>query len=521
MRILLASPGTGKTTKIKSIIDSEYSQASNILVLSFTNATINDLTISFRDYKNVRCHTLHQYALIINHLPKNHILNDPEIKNLNRFAGKVSIDFHTLCQQLQCMTFDMMIESSIEFIKDNPAYADEKIGKIDLLVIDEFQDFNELERNLVFLISEYSEQTIILGDDDQSIYDFKNADPEALIALYNDESSEKIEHEHICYRCPDNVVNSCSSLISKNEIRVLKEWNRSNKQGELTVLQANGQSKVCQFILETISEIRRNGNEETFIILSHVRIASNAIIASLLESGIEIVNFWKPKVNKYQMYLIWWLRAIYSRHRLLNLIFILCEHRQLTPKLIFEFKEYFKDTSKLQGLIDLILSYKCMATYQVLIKTPPSFEELVAGYPEFKIFEEYIDTDNIKESTSDIMRRINEPTQFEKAKINIMSIHKSKGLQADNVFILGLTEGLLPNRSQGTDTIEAQRRLLYVGMTRAQKRLWLISNVYWKTSDILGSMADKTHFKFHGRENMYGKISSFINEMKLPVGKIN
>jgi DNA helicase II / ATP-dependent DNA helicase PcrA len=520
MRILLASPGTGKTTKIKSIIDSAYSEASNILVLSFTNATINDLTKSFTDYKNVSCHTLHQYALIINHLTLNHILSYPEIKHLNKFAEKVSIDFYTLCQQLQCMTFDMMIESSIEFIKENPAYADEKIGKIDLLVIDEFQDFNELERNLVFLISEYAGQTIILGDDDQSIYDFKNADPEALIELYNDDSSEKIEHEHICYRCPDLVVNSCATLISKNAIRVIKDWNRSNKPGELSVLQASGQSKVCQFILDTITEIRKSNPKETFLILSHVRIASNAVIASLLENGIEIENFWKPKIDIEQFYLIWWLRAIYSRHRLLNLIFILCEHRQYTPKLIYEFKEYFKDTSKLHELIDLILSYKCMATYQELIKSPPSFKDLIARYPEFKMFERFVDAENLEESTSDIMRRINEPTQFEKTKINIMSIHKSKGLQADNVFILGLTEGLLPNRSQGTDTIEAQRRLLYVGMTRSQKRLWLISNVYWKTSDILGSMADKTQFKFQGRDHLLGKISSFINEMQLPVMKI-
>ena len=79
MRILLASPGTGKTTKIKSIIDREFSEASNILVLSFTNATIDGLNKSFKEYKNVRCHTLHQYALIINHLTQHQILIDPEM----------------------------------------------------------------------------------------------------------------------------------------------------------------------------------------------------------------------------------------------------------------------------------------------------------------------------------------------------------------------------------------------------------------------------------------------------------
>lgn len=520
MRILLASPGTGKTTKIKSIIDREYSEVSNILVLSFTNATIDGLNKSFKEYKNVRCHTLHQYALIINHLTQHHILIDPEIRHLSKFAEKLSIDFYALCQQLECMTFDMMIESSIDFIKSNPAYAEEKIGKIDLVVVDEFQDFNELERNLVFLIFKYADQTIVLGDDDQSIYDFKNADPEALIELYYNDSSEKIEHEHICYRCPDVVVNNCATLICRNEIRVNKDWNVSDKKGELLALQASGQIKICQFILDTIREIREGTPEETFLILSHVRIASNSVIASLLENGIEIVNFWKLKIEPDQLYLIWWLRSIYSRHRLLNLIFILCEHRQYTPKLLYEFREYFKNTSKLQELIELILSYKCVAKYQELIKSPPAFEDLIERFPEFKIFEKFVDAADIEKSTSDIMRLINEPTQFDKNKVNIMSIHKSKGLQADNVFILGLTEGLLPNRSQGADTIEAQRRLLYVGMTRAQKRLWLLSNVHWKTSDILGSRADRDQFRFHGRDHMLGKISSFINEMKLSVKKL-
>jgi superfamily I DNA/RNA helicase len=110
---------------------------------------------------------------------------------------------------------------------------------------------------------------------------------------------------------------------------------------------------------------------------------------------------------------------------------------------------------------------------------------------------------------------------FNPAKVNVMTIHKSKGLQADNVFILGLTEGLLPNRSEGTDNLEAQRRLLYVGMTRALKRLWLISCVQWDTKDILASGADRRQFKFIGRDIMSGKTSSFIHEMKLPVsGKI-
>jgi Ni2+-binding GTPase involved in maturation of urease and hydrogenase len=78
MEVLLAAPGTGKTTKIKEIIDERFHDASNILVLSFTNATINDLNDKFKEYKNVKCFTLHKYALIVNHLPESHILSEIE-----------------------------------------------------------------------------------------------------------------------------------------------------------------------------------------------------------------------------------------------------------------------------------------------------------------------------------------------------------------------------------------------------------------------------------------------------------
>lgn len=185
MEILLAAPGTGKTTKTKAIIDERFKDASNILILSFTNATVNDLNNSFERYNNVHCYTLHKYALLINHLPEHHILSKLEITYLEKFSEKLNVNFNVLCETLRCMTFDMMISGSITFIRSNPIYAESRIGHIDLLIVDEFQDFNETERSLLALLFEYASDVIILGDDDQSIYGFKNADPEALIGIYH------------------------------------------------------------------------------------------------------------------------------------------------------------------------------------------------------------------------------------------------------------------------------------------------------------------------------------------------
>ncbi|MBU1086079.1 MAG: AAA family ATPase [Candidatus Omnitrophica bacterium] len=91
MKMLLAGPGTGKTTRVKSIIRNDYPNAENVLVLSFTNATINDLKESFKDFDNVSCYTLHSYALKINHLPNLHVLQDPDEQANNFILNLLAI----------------------------------------------------------------------------------------------------------------------------------------------------------------------------------------------------------------------------------------------------------------------------------------------------------------------------------------------------------------------------------------------------------------------------------------------
>jgi len=522
MEILLAAPGTGKTTKTKAIIDERFKDASNILILSFTNATVNDLNNSFERYDNVHCYTLHKYALLINHLPEHHILSKLEITYLEKFSEKLNVNFNVLCETLRCMTFDMMISGSITFIRSNPIYAESRIGHIDLLIVDEFQDFNETERSLLELLYEYASDVIILGDDDQSIYGFKNADPEALIGIYNSEDSLKIPHEHICYRCPDEVVSCSSNLIRMNTTRIDKEWHLGNKKGEVQVLQGKNQEVVNAYIIKTLNELRRDFSDESVLILSSVKIATLPVLRALDENGIGYTNFMNKDLSKSEFYLIWWLRAIYGTQPFLNVVFLLCHFKLHSKvKLIEKFKDYIKNTSLQNELLSLILSYEPFKIpLSEYLNTKPDLNIFFKDNPEFVIFRDYIDESSLSRSIEEIVKNYSESTSFDNHGINAMTIHKSKGLQADNVFILGLTEGLFPNKKEGTDNIESQRRVLFVGMTRALKRLWLISCIEWDSADIQSSMADKSQFGFKGRQIMTGRMSSFIDEMGLRVKPI-
>jgi len=143
----------------------------------------------------------------------------------------------------------------------------------------------------------------------------------------------------------------------------------------------------------------------------------------------------------------------------------------------------------------------------------PDIEDFFNEHEEYLELKEFIDMGKLVESLKKIERKINPRKVFDPKSVNIMSIHKSKGLQADHVFILGLTEGVIPNETTGLDSIEAQRRLFFVGMSRSLKTLHLISTVAWKGKYV--NKVDKKQFKFNYRKKLWlGKSSRFIEEIQ-------
>lgn len=515
MDILLAGPGTGKTTKVKSIIREQFADAENILVHSFTNATVNDLRNSFADNRNVRCYTLHSYALKINHLPTLHVLDSAtETPILQRYSDKLAIPFHTLTGFLGCIRFEDMITSCIQFMRNNPAYAEENIGSLDLFIVDEFQDFNEVERELVLQISNYAENTFILGDDDQSIYGFKDADPDGIIDIYNNDDNAKIAHENICHRCPDEVVEKAKRLIENNTHRVVKDWNVSDKVGEVVFQQFLRQDTTFNYISNKITEIKAAEPDATILLLSPVKYYLDELIESLNANEIPFTNFWNARIDNDTLKNIWWLKAIYSSHKFLNLLFICKEYKLLSKRpFIRLLQESLHRDFNIDELINSIVALNYLPEYlsQSIIEQP-TFEELLENCPEFLSFQEHIDFDNLEKSVDELEKSIRPNVVFEPTTANIMSIHKSKGLQADYVFIYGLTDGIIPNVTDGIDSIEAYRRLLFVGMTRAIKSLYLISTVEWDGKYV--NKVDKSKFRFNARrQKWYGRTSSFINEI--------
>jgi superfamily I DNA/RNA helicase len=323
MKILLAGPGTGKTTNIKNIIQSK-SNLDSVLIISFTNATVEDLKKSLIPIgvSPENCMTLHKFAVKYNHDKSRHVLENIESNELEKISKQTQIGFSQLCDFLSATTFDQMIGRFVGYAKSNPEYLKDKLSSYSVLIVDEYQDFNKGEQALIDLLVEVMSESYILGDDDQCIYDFKDASSEKIMELYADASHEKIDHEHKCYRCPDVVVDSATKLIKNNTKRVDKQWEKTGNTGTIAQRQFPTNTETADYVLDEVNKILASSTDEKILILSPVRFLVENLTTRFDGSGIEYRNYFVAKVDPELIKKSWSLRMLFGKHKYLNLVLI-------------------------------------------------------------------------------------------------------------------------------------------------------------------------------------------------------
>lgn len=231
----IAGPGTGKTHLFREIIESPEYKGKKILILSFINKLISDLKEDFTNYENVEIKTLHGFARkilgenieIVENLDniitedyyylENKEFNFEEELYLNNFSSSKTIEEYEFYKNRKnfykkggkIYSFNTSI-FTINLLFEN----EEKIPTYDLVLIDEFQDFNELEYELIKNLNKKN-KIIIVGDNNQSLYDFKKADPSIITKLYQDSKNETFSLDY-CWRCSEVIVDAANSLIAKS-----------------------------------------------------------------------------------------------------------------------------------------------------------------------------------------------------------------------------------------------------------------------------------------------------------------
>lgn len=428
---------------------------------------------------------------------------------------QIDREFHiALIDWLQfhnAMLIGELIPEALRFLRNNPESPIR--SAFDHIIVDEYQDLNRAEQDLIDLLAGES-QVAIVGDEDQSIYRFRHANPEGIVE-YSVRHIPTYDEELVeCRRCPKLVVRMANHLIMQNHPNIEEqrlEPFEDNPEGEVHLVQWRNideeTSGIAQFVQHLIEECDYEPGD--IIILSPRRLIGYAIRDALRESNIPVHSFYheealEPDEAQFSFTLLtllvnpddrvalrWWLglgspswrKGQY--YRLRNY----CEQNNLSPRQTLQML--------LDGEIQITQTNQLLDRYEELLNELVDLEDLDCEELTDQLFPENEDWARpLREAAIQVLENVEEPGELldvlrnsitqpemptEGDFVRIMSLHKSKGLTSRVVIISDCIEGVIPGidnnltPQQMDRSLQEQRRLFYVAVTRCRDVLMLSS----------------------------------------------
>ena len=420
--------------------------------------------------------------------------------------------------------FDDIINYTIKIYKENDDVLDYYTNKFNYILVDEYQDTNKSQFTLIRLLAKAHGNITVVGDNDQGIYSFRGADISNILNFEKDFKGTKIIKLEQNYRCTQNILNAANSVIKNNEVKYKKKLWTENEEGALPTFHvSDDEYDEGRYIVEEINHLRREEyyKYSDFAILYRMNSQSRAIEEILRREDIpyKIVGGLKFYERKEIKDIIAYLRLINNPSDNLALKRIINEPKRGIGKtsldkiqaiseqtgipmyqIIKEADQYglSRVYSNAQGFIEVIedlISKKDEYTITELIKH--TLKE--TGYTKALEDENSIEAENRIENLEEFLtvavqfeeeEADNDLSTFlegitlssdidgmddEEESVTLMTLHSAKGLEFPVVFLVGMEEGIFPGyKSIGEPKeLEEERRLCYVGITRAKNNLYL------------------------------------------------
>ena len=420
--------------------------------------------------------------------------------------------------------FDDIINYTIKIFKENDDVLDYYTNKFNYILVDEYQDTNKAQFTLIRLLAKAYGNITVVGDNDQGIYSFRGADISNILNFEKDFKGTKIIKLEQNYRCTQNILNAANSVIKNNEVKYKKKLWTENEEGALPTFHvSDDEYDEGRYIVEEINYLRREEyyKYSDFAILYRMNSQSRAIEEILRREDIpyKIVGGLKFYERKEIKDIIAYLRLINNTSDNLALKRIINEPKRGIGKtsldkiqaiseqtgipmyqIIKEADQYglSRVYSNAQGFIEVIedlISKKDEYTITELIKH--TLKE--TGYTKALEDENSIEAENRIENLEEFLtvavqfeeeEADNDLSTFlegitlssdidgmdeEEESVTLMTLHSAKGLEFPVVFLVGMEEGIFPGyKSIGEPKeLEEERRLCYVGITRAKNNLYL------------------------------------------------
>ena len=411
---------------------------------------------------------------------------------------------------LKKIDFDDMLVLVYELFKKRPDILSMWQRKFRYILIDEFQDINQVQYDVIRMLAAPENNLFIVGDDDQSIYRFRGARPDIMLGFKKDYPDTKEILLDVNYRSTKAIVNGAARVIRHNVNRYPKQIITTNEQGETVHIQeVRHPIEESKYVVSQIQEAKKRGIPSSEIaVLFRTNVEARALAETFMEYNMPF-RMKERMPNLYEHFiaqdLTTYLKmALGDRSRKSFLAIMNRPNRYIGRDSVegttisFEsLRKFYCDKDWMLDRIDQLevdfRILKNMAPYGAIqyIRKHIGYDEFLKEYAAFR----KINMEDLKEVLREIeerakafrtieewfthieeyseeLKRQSQQKETDPEAITFMTMHGSKGLEFDLVFIIGANETITPYKKAETkEEVEEERRMFYVAMTRARKKL--------------------------------------------------
>lgn len=453
--------------------------------------------------------------------------------------------YQTALKKADAVDFDDIISLTVQIFEKHPEVLEYYQDKYRYIMVDEYQDTNYAQYRFISLLASKYRNLCVVGDDDQSIYKFRGATIENILHFEDQFQDTLVIRLEQNYRSTEKILNAANHVIENNTHRKGKNLWTDKKGGEkITVYRAQDDFGEAQFITTTIMDNVMKGKKYSdHAILYRMNAQSNNLESHLLKSGIPYrmvggLRFYERKEIKD---LIAYLSVINNPSDTLRLRRIINEPKrgigeatiaaalqisQAVDISLFEVLEHAEDFPTLARKSGALMQFAQMIRTLMQKEQDLSLDEFFQAVLEDTTYLRYLELmgdegvtriENVNELTTNIIKyqeSTEEPSlsgfleevalftdldnyDTSADAVTLMTMHAAKGLEFPYVFIPGMEEGIFPGMQSmyNPEEVEEERRLAYVGITRAKEKLYLTSSA---TRMLFGSTVRNRPSRFIG-----------------------
>lgn len=415
---------------------------------------------------------------------KNQLIDSSEYKSYARGYFQETVAsiypvYQKILKENNALDFDDLILQTVSLFNKTPNILLKYQNRFKYILIDEYQDTNHAQYILTKLISEKASNICVVGDFSQSIYSFRGANYKNLETFKNDFKNVKVFELSQNYRSTQKILDSAYSIISKNKGHpILKLWTKNSLGENILINEARNEHNEAEFIIEKI--ISDNLSPSDVAVLYRTNAQSRVIEEVFLHQGVPYIlvggtRFYERREIKD---VLSYLRLVENPKDSISLKRMEKLGKARRSKFIeIQNKLEEKNLSTIEMLDEILKKTEYLSLYdekdeedRMRLENIKELRSVAIEFPNLTNFLE-----NVSLVEAEYMPDHPEGDEEKKDAVTLMTLHAAKGLEFPVVFMVGMEEGIFPHSRSLMDKeeLEEERRLCYVGMTRAKKMLFL------------------------------------------------